>query len=115
MSRRLLQKVEKVILISFLFLLPTQLAYHFWPSWAFVFGIRADLLAPSIYLTDILVVFLLLFKVFRTKEFFKPLKKHTIFLCLVLAFAVINSLFSSSPPVSIYKWLKVAEFFFAAF
>jgi len=37
-------------------LLPTQLGRHFWPNFAFVNGIRSDYLAPTIYLTDLLLL-----------------------------------------------------------
>jgi hypothetical protein len=36
--------------------LPTQLGRHFWPDFAFVNGIRSDYLAPTIYLTDLLLL-----------------------------------------------------------
>ena len=39
-----------------LLLIPTQLGYHFWPDFAFVNGIRVDYLAPTIYLTDLLIL-----------------------------------------------------------
>jgi len=40
--------------------MPTQLALHFWPSWAHVFGIRVDYLAPTLYLTDLLLIVLII-------------------------------------------------------
>ena len=51
-----LDKVYHLLFQIFIFLLPTQLAYHFWPNWALVYGIRVDYLAPAVYLTDILVI-----------------------------------------------------------
>ena len=48
--------VERYLVNLFVFLIPTQLALHFWLPGSFVFGIRVDYLAPSIYLTDILFV-----------------------------------------------------------
>lgn len=107
---------ERYLNILLLFLLPTQLALHFWPPSAFVFGIRVDLLAPSIYLTDILIALMFLLKIFTDgKIFFQPFLKHKVYMGIFLLFAVINCVFSTSPPVSIYKWLKVAEFAFLAF
>jgi O-antigen ligase len=107
--------LEKYLVVSFLFLLPTQLALHFWPNWAFVFGLRVDILAPAIYLTDVFIVALLIFKVFKDKEFFKPMTSRKTYLGLFVVFAVINCVFSSSPPVSVYRWFKVAEYSFAAY
>jgi hypothetical protein len=42
----------------FFFLLPTQLAYFFWPDWAYLFGIKVDFLSPVIFLTDIIALLL---------------------------------------------------------
>jgi len=100
--------LEKYLVVLFLFLLPTQLAYHFWPSWAFVFGIRVDLLAPALYLTDILILALM----FLNLNIFRSFKKYFL---IILIFAAVNSLYSSSPPESVYRWIKIVEFFFVGF
>ncbi len=42
--------------LFFILLLPVQLGFHFWPKFAYVFGIRVDYLSPTIYLTDIALV-----------------------------------------------------------
>lgn len=85
-----------------MFLLPTQLALHFWPSWAFVFGIRVDYLAPAIYLTDILAFVLILINL-------KIFKKYYKYLLIIVVFAAINVFFSTSHFVSAFKWLKIFE------
>lgn len=99
------KRFEKYVVVLILLLLPTQLALHFWPGWSFVFGIRVDLLSPSIYLTDILILTLL----FLNPEIFRNYKKYFL---TVLFFAFVNCFFSASPPVSVYKWLKVIEIVF---
>lgn len=43
------------------FFLPTQLGRHFWPDWAYLQGIRSDYLSPTVYLTDVLILFLFLY------------------------------------------------------
>lgn len=99
----MIKHINKFTLFTLLFLLPTQLALHFWPAWAFVFGIRIDLLAPALYLTDILIFILvtLNFKIFQ------PYYKYIV---VLIALAAVNCLFSTSPSESIYRWLKVFEF-----
>lgn len=49
-----------VLLTVICFFLPTQLGRHFWPDWAYVAGLRSDYLSPTIYLTDLLILFLIL-------------------------------------------------------
>jgi O-antigen ligase len=113
MDKRGLASIGKILVLSLIFLLPTQLAYHFWPSWSFVFGIRVDLLTPAVYLTDILVGLLFLIEVITDrKTLFGFLDKYKIFGGFFLVFVILNCAFSISVVVSIYKWLKIIEFSF---
>ena len=111
-----IRKIEKVALYLLLFLLPTQLALHFWPSWAFVFGIRVDFLSPSIYATDVLVAILFVTTLVSDgKSLFKFLIKYWVCIFLFLLFAIFNTILSTSPFESSYKWLKIAEFVFLGY
>ncbi len=101
---------ERFLVFLLVFLLPTQLAYHFWPPSSFVFGIRVDYLAPAIYLTDLLIV--CLFGVWLMRERTKALlvfKKYGAFFLLVSGFILINTFFSVAPAVSIFRWIKILE------
>lgn len=100
-----LKKLEKLIFFFLIFLLPSQLAYHFWPEYSFIFGVRVDYLAPAVYLTDLLV--LVLVAISRTKV-------KTAWLFAVGVFAFVNILGSISPWVSFWKWLKIFELIFFA-
>ena len=103
-------RIEKLLNYLLVFLLPTQLALHFWPQSAFVFGTRVDYLAPTVYLTDLL--FIILFVSWIKKEsqkilgFIQKNKKILLFLLLV---AIFNIGFSTSIYPSLYKWLKIIE------
>ncbi|MBI4062300.1 O-antigen ligase family protein [Candidatus Gottesmanbacteria bacterium] len=88
-----------------LILLPTQLGFHFWPEWAMVLGRRIDYLSPTLYLTDIIIFFILLFWFIESRPTFGLQK-----LFPVLLFAAVNVWVSRNQPEAIYKWLKVAEF-----
>lgn len=108
-----LSKKDSLQLIIFrllVFLLPTQLAYHFWPDWSLVWGIRVDYLAPTIYLTDIFVGLLLLTVVVRVKSRFKFILPAVGLLIFIFA----NTLFSVVWQVTIFKWIKALEFVFLA-
>ncbi|MFZ5845482.1 MAG: O-antigen ligase family protein [Patescibacteria group bacterium] len=116
-----LQHLHKRLFTLLLLLLPTQLGFHFWPEWAFVLGRRVDYLAPTIYLTDILVVCLLASWIIKSQKKFLIYNFHflikqrnlqfSIFkLALVLSFAGVNIFFAASRPVAIYKWMKLGEF-----
>ena len=92
--------LEKFLIVLFLLLLPSQLAFHFWPSWSLINGIRVDYLSPTLYLTDLIIIGLFLTSRLRIRV---PLP--------AIIFVILNILISSSPLVSLYKWLRVLEYF----
>ncbi len=83
-----------------LVLLPSQLGYHFWPDWSLINGIRVDYLSPTLYLTDLII--LALFGLSRLRARI-PLT--------IIVFAVLNISISISPLLSLYKWVRVYEYF----
>ena len=95
-----------------LILLPTQLGFHFWPSWSLVLGRRIDYLSPTLYLTDILIFIILMCwyvkhrKKFSIFNFQFPILKTVFF----LGFIFLNIFFAANRFVAIYSWMKVLEF-----
>jgi hypothetical protein len=116
---RAFHRIQFYLLLLFL---PTQLGYHFWPSWALVLGRRVDYLSPTLFLTDILILLLLFF--WFIEKFprittrlaggwvynLRFTKKNILSLFLFL-FVVINIWFSVSRIVAMYTWVKFLEFF----
>ena len=82
------------------FLIPANLAKHFILPSSYVGGSLVDYLIPTVYLTDILIGLLLIFKPLKTIP-----KTLIIFLLLLLP----SVIFSASPIPAVYKWLKFAE------
>jgi len=112
------KKIREFLLWSFFLFLPTQLGYHFWPKEAYVWGLRLDFLSPTIYLTDLLVLSLAFSSWSLLGEWLKKEWKNKtkiLNLGLVLAFLVLNIIFSSRPLVSFYRFLRLGEFFFLIF
>ncbi len=108
-------KIEKGLVLILIFLIPTQLAIHLWPSWAFIFGIRIDYLSPTIYLTDVLVFIILSLWIFQDFKIIKKIIfKHKVFLTLFLILIILNTIFSTSIFPTLYKWIKILEFVFFA-
>jgi len=103
--------LDKYLNLLLVFLFPAQLALHFWPGSAFIFGIRVDYLSPAIYLTDIIFVLLFVtwFIKVRTK-IFADLKKNRYLLAIFLLVFVLNLIVSQSFLVALFKWLKIIEF-----
>ncbi|MBI3343049.1 hypothetical protein HY032_02750, partial [Candidatus Gottesmanbacteria bacterium] len=105
--------------------LPTQLGYHFWPAWAGVLGRRVDYLAPTIYLTDILLFTTLVvwfyesfFRIMkyelgimaRSKKLISFIIHNSRFIILLLAVVLVNIFIAQNRYVAGYKWLKILEF-----
>ena len=88
--------MERLIVFALVFLLPTQLAYHFWPQSSYIYGLRVDYLAPAIYLTDVLIVFLLPY-----------IKKRFYLLFPIVFFALTNTIFAQFPLTALLKWLVI--------
>lgn len=82
--------------------LPTQLGYHFWPNWAYIFGIRVDYLSPIIFLTDVMAWLLIVSN-------FKKIKINLTKIFPFLVFIILNIVLAREIYVAAYKWLKIAE------
>lgn len=98
------------------FLLPTQLACHFWPDFSLIFGIRVDYLAPTIYLTDLLVflLFLLSIKKIDKKSVYLFFKKYWLLMAFLLLLVAGNVYLADIKEAAFLKWLKVGELFLLA-
>lgn len=110
-------KLKKILFKLLILLLPIQLSKHFWPSWAYLSGIRVDYLAPAVYLTDILLSFLLsvwlvemILKKASLAVYFKNRKTLLILTALVL-FSYLNIAAATNPYASLFKWVKILEIF----
>jgi O-antigen ligase len=108
--------LQEYLFKTLIFLLPTQLAYHFWPEWAYVFGVRVDYLSPAVYLTDVLLALIILCWIFsgiinekesRVLSSVLSFRKHII---LVLIFAVLNIFFAASFWAALFRWIKIVLF-----
>lgn len=88
----------------FVALLPTQFGKHFFFQFSYLSGVRIDYLAPTIYLTDLLVFALLFLNVKAILAFFK--NKFVISSLLLLLIPVF---FAQIPQVAAYRFIKLIE------
>lgn len=105
-------KISSFLLFCLLLFLPTQLGFHFWPSWAYVSGQRIDYLSPTLFVTDILAC--LLFGVTFLEGKIVLSKKEVSFLVLLIGSLGISIVFSLSPFAGWYGMLKLLEVIFIA-
>lgn len=97
--------INKVLFFLFLLFLPTQFGKHFFLPFSYLSGIRVDYLAPTVYLTDIIIFLLAIFNYKKILEFFK--NKKILFILLLL---LINIFLSQLPEISFYWFIKIVEF-----
>lgn len=100
------------ILISLLsFFLPTQLALHLNNFNSTVYGFQIDYLIPTIYLTDIISLLIIVLGLRK----YKFTKLNFILIIIYLGFVAININYSLLIIPSIYKWIKVTEMLLLGF
>lgn len=107
-------KIHRFLFYLLLVFLPTQLSKYFFPEFAFVSGIRIDLLAPVIYFTDIVIVGIVLTwgtgLIRTTRGYFS--KKTISILAVCFIAMILNISFAINPFVSFLKWLRIIETIF---
>lgn len=92
--------------ISFLsFLLPTQLGLHLDIIQSTVYGFKIDYLIPTIYLTDLIAVSIILLGIRKIK--FR--KSYMLYALCFMVFVSLNIFISDYFIPSAYKWLKITE------
>jgi len=124
---KLLNKLHRFLFYLLILLLPVQLGKHFWPDWALVEGIRIDYLSPTIHLTDILVIGVLVswgidklhnfqFPIINLQSIskFQFSNKKIKRLILLFSFFILNIFLAQNKPVAALKALKIAALFFLA-
>ncbi len=89
------------------FLIPTQLAAHFWPEWSSILGRRIDYLSPAVYLTDVVIAVLCIhFWYSFRKKLAATLAKHKIILTSLFILIICNVISATSWEVSLWHWIK---------
>lgn len=92
--------------------IPVQLGLHYWPEWTYVLGRRIDFLSPTVHLTDILLVFLVIFygiDQFKSRNAFIVSRQMVLYVVLFVIFASVNIYFAVVPQRSAYMWAKAVE------
>ncbi len=116
MHSRFVRTTLPVGVFIFSFLLSTQLGKHFFFPFSYLSGIRIDYLAPTLFLTDILTVFLLAIFLFQhikdIKKIHLPQKKIVLLIFAILLLLGANYLFALSKPLWCYRFARVVQVVF---
>jgi len=105
-----IKSLENLLFYLLVLLTSTQLAIHYWPGFAFVFGVRIDYLSPTLYLTDVsLISIIALWFIQDIRKFWLTVIKYKWLLFAGVFFIFINTCFSVSAWPTLIKWLKLIE------
>jgi hypothetical protein len=110
-------KMRKILSLGSIFLfalaLPFQLGKHFFFSFSYLSGIRVDYLAPTIYITDLLSLPLLLFSLsLLIKQYANItayIKKNAVLSIVIALLIAANCFFSFSKELWVYAFLRVVQ------
>jgi ribonuclease HI/O-antigen ligase len=102
-------KLHKVAFVLLTLSLSSQFGLHFWPPWAFIWGIRIDYLSPTLWFTDILITILLVSWFAQDKPNLIINNRHFFLGAALIGLIAANLLLSSSPIISLFNWLRFGE------
>lgn len=94
-----------ILLPLLAFFLPTQFGYHFNSLATYVYGFRIDYLIPTLYLTDLLAVVVILAGWGNVKI---P-RKYIVYGTLYIGIAAANILHTTYYIPAVYQWLRITE------
>ncbi len=97
-------KINRWFIYLFLLLLPTQLGKYFFFPFSYLSGVRVDYLAPTIFLTDILVIILVILNIKSVLKIFSNKWVAGFLLLLVL-----GGFFAQSTEIFLYRLIKIIE------
>ncbi len=101
--------ISDILFSLIILLLPSQLGLHFWPEYSRVLGLKIDYLSPTIYLTHLLIVLLLLLNI---KKIIPLIRNNKLFTKTLVALSLVNIIMSLSPSLTVIKWVEVFVYYF---
>lgn len=112
-------KVHQRLFWLLVFLLPVQLGRHFWPEWSYVLGLKIDYLAPTVYLTDLLVVLILGLWFWENIGNWRleigNYAKRFWWIITIFLYLLVTSLLAQNSGAALYKFIKIIEFTLLSF
>lgn len=111
-------KLHKLAFYLFCFFLPSQFAFHIWPSWSLIYGIRVDYLSIKIFLTDVVFGFVFFCFLIEERKRVGNLLKRILsspWSYFFAIFAILNIYLSKLQAASVFSWLRILFLVFVAF
>jgi hypothetical protein len=103
--------IEAFLLKTTVFLIPSNLAYHFYFSSAYINGRLSDYLLPKLYLSDIPIIILIAIYLFRNIKKGYSFSNTNKWILALISFLIVKSLTSPNPTSSLWYVVKIIEFY----
>lgn len=88
---KVISKLSTPLLFLLILFLPTQLGKHFWPSFSYIYSLRVDYLAPTLYFWDLILIATFLIWLFTKPQ----INKLALFILLIFLLSQVISLFNA--------------------
>lgn len=108
---KLLDRLEKPLIFLYFILLPSQTSYHFWLNSSQLFGRRIDYISPTLYLTQILMVLLLIYWLYKGYLSDIQITIPKFITGLIVFLIITNITLAQSPVISLYRYASLFLFF----
>lgn len=107
----MIKRLHDISLFTLFFSIALLLGKHFWPDFSYVEGVRVDYLSPTLYFSDLAILFFVLttFILYR-KSIVLTLKKTSLLVVLFVLLLLTSSLISKQAHASLYGIVKLIEF-----
>ena len=107
-------RAARFVFFLLLAAIPIQFGKHFWPSFSFVHGIRIDYLSPTLHVTDLIVVALILLSINGLyREAFKFFTSKLFILTVIVI--LVGCTFAVEKTAALFGLIKFLEFSYVAF
>ena len=106
-------KLHRKLFWLLILLLPVQLGRHFWPDFTFILGLKIDYLAPTLYLSDILIVGILGlwgWEIRRIRYLIGKTLKRYWWVIAIFIYLLVNALLAQNQGAALYKFIRIIEF-----
>jgi hypothetical protein len=107
----------RLTLFALILSIPLQTGLHFWPDFSKISGIRVDYLSPTLYVTDVLIVLIivltflhLLKNHFSVSHWVSAHQNEAVFIGILIVILAISTFLSRSPEAALYGSFKYLEF-----
>lgn len=102
-----MKRLERLLLQIAIFLIPTNLALHWYTKEAYIHGVLIDYLLPKLYLSDLPILLILTPLIIKR---FKSIKNIATPVILLFLYLFLITVTAQRPVAGLWTWFKLIEF-----